>query len=120
MDPHLVAQTAIEANQVGLLTWLVIAITLFCGFIVVIVIFQNNKREERYARLVEKDLVELGTKIDIFHGVLKDKFTSIEEANRNVKTEHQAMVNSLQKMSQTMVQMCFILKMKPNDVEGGP
>lgn len=115
MDPQLLAQAAKDANQVGLLTYLVVAITLFCGFIVVYVIYQNGKREERYAALVETHIVNLGTKIDLYKDTVKNQMVAVEEANRMVKNEHSLMTTSLQKISETLIELAAITKIMFNN-----
>lgn len=109
MDPAVITKAAQDANSVGLLTWLVSAITLFCGALIFLVMHQNYKREERYAKIVELHIPMLGDKIDAYKDLVKEKMGSIEESNRAQKVEHQTMTTCLNKVSETLISLAFIM-----------
>ena len=108
MNPEQIGQQAAIASQVGLLNWIVVAVMFFCGSLVFLVMYQNSKREERYAKLVEKDIIGLGEKMDSYKDLVKEKMSGIEEANRAQKVEHKTMLDSLQKVSETLVNLAAI------------
>ncbi len=110
VDNQIIGQQAQIAANVGLLNWLIVAIVLFCGALVGAVMWQNGKREERYAKLVEKDIVELGNKIESYKELMKEKMSGIELANRSTKEEHQSMIGSLNKVSETLISLAYICK----------
>ncbi len=75
--------------------------------------WQNGKREERYAKLVEKDIIELGTKIESYKDLVKERMVGIETANKATKDEHTLMLTALTKVSETLIQLAYICKAKP-------
>lgn len=110
MNPQIIDQAAQVANQVGLLTWLVAAITLFCGSLVFVVIYQNGKREERYATLVENHIQGLSERINSYKEIIKERMVGIEEANRANKVEHAMMTAALKDVSETLTNLVFTCK----------
>lgn len=115
MDPQIINQAAQSANQVGLLTWLVTAIAIFCGAIVILVMVQNYKREERYARLQESTLLTLGQKIDACSMTVKESMTTLSESAKYQKEEHKSMIDSLRKTTETLISLAAIVKLKPEE-----
>lgn len=117
MDTQLINQSAAMASQVGLLTWIIVSIVLFCGALVFVVLYQNSKREDRYAKLVEVHIANVITKIET-HGLhienykemVKEKMNGIEEANRMTKQEHGLMVTTLTQISATMIELAAIVR----------
>ena len=110
---HLVT-AAQAANQVGLGTFLAVAMALFFGVFIIMVMKQNEKREERYAQLAEISIANLEKKIDSYKDIVKEKMQVIEEANRMVKQEHALMITSLQKTAETLIELVTILKFNVN------
>lgn len=103
MNPEIVNSAAQSANQVGLLTWVVVAVMIFCGSIILIVLFQNQKREERYANLVQIHLTGLESKFT-------EHKSTIDEANRMQKYEHGEFLKSLNKNTETLVALAAIIQ----------
>ncbi len=114
MDPALINAAAQQANQVGLLTWVVVAMMIFCGAVIILVLVQNNKREERYAKLVEVHIEALGTKIDGCAGIIKDNMNVLTESARFQKQEHADMITSLRKTTETLIALAAVMKLPGN------
>lgn len=114
MDAQSVNASAQVASQVGLLTWIIVAITTFCGFLVIYVLHQSGREKERYAKLIEVHIENLGTKLDGHTATVNKTLGSVEEANRMQKSEHQGMTDALQKISATMVALTYICKGSPD------
>ncbi len=111
MNPEAINQAAQTASQVGLLTWVVTAVVIFCGVLILTVMYQGYRREERLAKLQETTLALLGDKMDSLKSEIKDAIKSAAQTASYQKDEHKSMIESLSKISATMVQLAVILKM---------
>ena len=89
-DP--VSSAANQAWNYGLGVVLSILMAVFLGRILMYVLQQNEKREERLSGLIEIHINGVGRKLSEHHEVSISAIASINEANKRQREEHEAML----------------------------
>ncbi len=113
MNPEAINQAAQTASQVGLLTWVVTAVVMFCGILILTVMYQGYRREERLAKLQETTLALLGDKLNALKVSVEDNIKAAAEIARFQKEEHQSMMTGIKQTTETLIQLVAITKMQP-------
>lgn len=86
----------------GLGVVLSVLITACAGWLMIYVLKENARREERYIHVLDKTLTYL-TELLVAHDARAiNAITSLEQANRFQREEHQKIVDSLNRISTVM------------------